>query len=147
MSRDELIAMAKQSAAAHDLPPEIVCAICERESAWDPWAIRYEPTFFSHYVAGQYTNGKIDATEAYARAFSWGLGQLMGQVARELGYAERLAKLCDPQTGLEWLCRELAHKMATNEGNLAVALEAYNGGNNRQYAAEVIAKADAYRQA
>jgi len=42
--------------------------------------------FFTKYVAPLYTNNKISATEAYARGFSWGLMQVMGQVARESGF-------------------------------------------------------------
>jgi len=85
MTREELIALAKQTAAAHHLDPALVCAVCEQESSWNPWALRYEPAFFAKYVAPLLTNGKVSATEAYARAFSWGLMQVMGQVAREHG--------------------------------------------------------------
>lgn len=86
MSRDDFISLARQTAAAHNLPPELVCAICEQESSWNPFAIRYEPAFMSKYVAPLFTNNKIDATEAYARAISWGLMQVMGQAARECGF-------------------------------------------------------------
>jgi len=57
--------------AAHSLDPALVCAVVEQESAWNPWAIRYEPLFFAKYVASLYTNNKVSASEAYARGFSW----------------------------------------------------------------------------
>ena len=82
-TRTDLIALARATAEAHQLDAALVCAICEQESAWNPWAIRYEPAFFAHYVAPQLAAGQISNTEAQARAFSWGLMQVMGQVARE----------------------------------------------------------------
>src|SRR5579864_7225582 len=83
ISRAELIALARATAEAHQLDAALVCAICEQESAWNPWAIRYEPAFFAHYIAPQLDAGKLSITEAQARAISWGLMQVMGQVARE----------------------------------------------------------------
>lgn len=71
------------------------------------------------------------ATEARTRAFSWGLGQVMGQVAREQGFdGEYLAALCDPESGLEHLCR-LFLKMLNRYGNIPDAVSAYNQGNIR----------------
>src|ERR1700735_2808441 len=83
ISNGQLVILAKQTARSHGLDPAVVCAICEQESAWNPWAIRYEPAFFAHYIAPQLGAGQISNTEAQARAFSWGLMQVMGQVARE----------------------------------------------------------------
>src|SRR5579871_6596982 len=101
-----------RTARAHDLDPSLVCAVIEQESAWNPWAMRYEPAFFAKYVASLYTNNKVSASEAYARGFSWGLMQVMGQVARENGFADRfLSGLCDPATGMEFGCRVLRKKL------------------------------------
>ena len=74
----QLLVLARKAAVAQSLDPALVCAVVEQESAWNPWAIRYEPAFFSKYVASLYTNNKIAATEAYSRGFSWGLMQVMG---------------------------------------------------------------------
>jgi len=84
----QLLLLARKTAAAHSLDPALVCAIIEQESSWNPWAMRFEPVFFARYVAALYTNNKISASEAYARGFSWGLMQVMGQVAREFNFAE-----------------------------------------------------------
>jgi len=141
----ELILLAKSKAGEAELCPELVCAIAEQESAWNPWAMRYEPRFFSKYVALLYTNNKISVTEAYARAFSWGLMQVMGQVAREHGYAGELAALCDPATGLEWGCKVFAHKLAVAQGNVHEALLSWNGGGNTAYPGQVLARVENYR--
>ena len=142
----DLVALAHAAAGAHGLWPELVCAVCEQESAWDPWAIRYEPHFFGRYVAPLFTANKINATEAYARGFSWGLMQVMGQVAREQGFAGKsLAELCDPGVALEFGCRVLAAKMAAAEGDVTRALLLWNGGGDANYPAEVLARLPRYR--
>src|SRR5690348_7839194 len=90
-----LIALAQRTAAAHALWPELVCAIVEQESAWNPWALRYEPAFYDRYIATSLAvrraatatgTSRLDAlttpeipddpTESRARAFSWGLMQV-----------------------------------------------------------------------
>ena len=103
--------------------------------------MRYEPGFLSRYIAPLYTAGKLRATEAYTRAMSWGLMQVMGQVAREFGFKEAsLSQLCDPATGIEFGCRILAARLARAKGEVPAALLAWNGGANDNYAAEVLAR-------
>ena len=159
-----LIALAQRTAGAHALWPELVCAIVEQESAWNPWALRYEPAFYDRYIATSLavrraatanrpsrldalTTPEIpdDPTESRARAFSWGLMQVMGQVAREHGFAEAsLAALCDPALGLEVGCRVFAAKIAAAEGNVTRALLLWNGAGNRDYPAAVLSRAARY---
>src|SRR5579859_1672859 len=100
-----LIAATKNIAKSQGLDPALVCAVVEQESGWQPYAIRYEPAFFSKYVAPLYTANKITATEAYARGFSWVLMQVMGQVAREAGYSGPLPQLCDSTVGAMIGCK------------------------------------------
>src|SRR5580704_14963076 len=103
---DQLIALAKQIAASHQLFPAVICGICERESSWNQWAIRYEPEFFHRYI--EPIIGSLSVTEANMRAASWGLMQTIGQSVREIGYSGPLPQLCDPATGIEWGCRLFA---------------------------------------
>src|SRR5262252_6698960 len=118
----QLLVLARKAAASQSLDPALVCAVVEQESGWNPWAMRYEPAFFSKYVAQLYTNNKISATEAYARGFSWGLMQVMGQVAREAGYSEPfLSSLCDPSDALEIGCKVLRKKFDTANAEAARA--------------------------
>jgi soluble lytic murein transglycosylase-like protein len=145
VNKTELIALAKKAAEAAGIFAAIVCAICERESSWNHYALRYETAFFGKYVAPQYAAGKIDITEAQARAFSWGLMQVMGEEAREFGFVGSIAGLCHPETGLAIGCRIFAHKLAVNHGDVAAALQAWNGGGNPNYAREVLALADKYK--
>jgi soluble lytic murein transglycosylase-like protein len=137
----EIIDLARHIAADHALDPSLVCAVIEQESAWNPWAVHYEPGFLSRYVAPLYTAGKLSATEAYTRAMSWGLMQVMGQVAREFGFQETsLSELCDPATGIDFGCRILAVRLARCKGDVPAALLAWNGGANDNYPAEVLAR-------
>ena len=141
----ETIELARSIAAAHGLEPALVCAVIEQESSWNPWAVRYEPGFLSRYVAPLYTAGKLSATEAYTRAMSWELMQVMGQVAREFGFAaDSLPQLCDPATGVELGCRILAKRMARARGDVPAALLAWNGGANPDYPSEVLARTRNY---
>ena len=117
-----------------------------RNRPWNPWALRHEPAFYARYIAPQIARGTlIDDTEARARAFSWGLMQVMGQVAREQGFGgASLAALCDPAKGLDVGCRLLAAKLAAAEGNVTRALALWNGGANPDYANAVLARAAHY---
>ncbi len=135
----DLVTLARRTSQQHNLDPALVCAVIEQESGWNPWAMRYEPAFFTRYVAPLYTNNKVSASEAYARGFSWGLMQVMGQVARENGFdAPFLSALCDPEQGIAVGCRVLARKLAAAGGDVTRGLLAWNGGGNHSYAAEVL---------
>ena len=141
----QLLTLARHAAESRALDPGLVCAVIEQESAWNPWAMRYEPAFFSKYVAPLYTNNKITATEAYARGFSWGLMQVMGQVARESGFdAQFLSALCDPEQALAVGCRVLRKKFDAASGDTTLALLAWNGGANALYPAQVLARRSHY---
>lgn len=143
----QLIAWAKEAAGRHGLDAALVCAVVEQESSWNPWAMRYEPKFFAKYVASLYTNNKVSATEAYARGFSWGLCQVMGQVAREFGFTDHnLSALCDPETGLEFGCKVLAKKLERAGGDEVKGLLLWNGGSNPNYPTEVLARKQSYQK-
>jgi soluble lytic murein transglycosylase-like protein len=136
------IAIARDCAARHALDPALVCALIEQESAWDAHAIRYEPGFRLRYVAPLH----LPPTEEIARSISWGLMQVMGQVAREHEFSGKfLSALCDAPTGVEIGCRVLAAKLADAAGDTARGLQLWNGGANPDYAAQVLARMSAYK--
>jgi soluble lytic murein transglycosylase-like protein len=147
----DLLALAHDAAQAHALWPELICAVIEQESSWDRWAARYEPAFYARYIEPQMARpdaarpAHLSDTEARMRAFSWGLMQVMGQVAREHGFSgDSLAELCDPATGLDVGCRVLASKLAAAEGNTVRALLLWNGGANPDYPDAVLARTHRY---
>lgn len=138
------IALARSTAARHSLDPALVCAVVEQESSWDAHAIRYEPAFRSRYVAPL----GLAPTEEIARSISWGLMQVMGQVAREHGFTGRfLSALCEPSAGLEIGCAVLAAKLTAAAGDVPRALGLWNGGASPDYAAQVLARVANYASA
>jgi soluble lytic murein transglycosylase-like protein len=87
---------------------DLMCAIFTVESAWDPYAVRFEPIFnISRHPAEKYAKklGITAETERTLARCSWGLGQVMGTTARHLGFDGPLPMLCDPYTGATWAVR------------------------------------------
>lgn len=131
----------KAKASSLGIDPSLACAVAEQESAGNPWAIRYEPAFYSRYETSQ----NLTPTEKTARSMSWGLFQLMGESAREIGYKGDLAALCDPQTGIAWGLLLLQKKLALAKNDVTKALLFWNGGSNTAYPGQVIARQAKYK--
>lgn len=129
-----LISLARQVALAHGLDDALICAVCEQESGWNSQATRYEPAFYEHYIVPM----GLEEIEGRGRATSWGLMQVMGEVARELGFTGQFAELLEPQVGLDYGCKCFAQKLAKAQGDRYTALLQYNGGGNLNYAPQVI---------
>lgn len=145
MTKPEMIALAKSIAEKHDLDPALVCAVCHHESdGWNTWASRYEPAFYIRYVDPikvMQTFGPTCSrqTERTLRATSFGLMQVMGQVARERAFSgEYLTELCDPAVGIEYGCRELARRIKLAKGDIRGGLLGYNGGGDPSYPDKVM---------
>ncbi|HXJ17936.1 MAG TPA: lytic transglycosylase domain-containing protein [Candidatus Polarisedimenticolia bacterium] len=137
----DLLVLSRTIATRHNLEPALVCAIVEQESSWDAHAMRYEPAFRARYVAPL----RLPLTEEIARSISWGLMQVMGQVAREHGFCGKyLSALCDSAVGLDIGCAVLAAKCSAASGEVPRALALWNGGANPRYAAEVLARLEKY---
>lgn len=91
--------------------------------------------------------------EWWGQQASWGLMQVMGAVARELGYRGRyLPSLCHIDTNLALGCLKLRQLLTWADGDEEQALAAYNGGRagnlrrpfrNELYAAKVLVKKSA----
>jgi soluble lytic murein transglycosylase-like protein len=138
----EFLALARAAASSRAIDPALVCAIIEQESVWDPHAMRYEPAFRTRYVAPL----GLPTTEEVARSISWGLMQVMGQVAREHGFTGKfLSALCEPAIGIELGCTVLAAKFAGANGDATRALESWNGGANPDYAPQVLGRLARYK--
>lgn len=132
MSKDELINLAVRVALDFELDPALVCAVCAHESdGWQPYAVRYEPAFYTRYIESM---TGLTLTEKVLRAHSFGLMQVMGQVAREQGFDGRyLTELLDPLNAVTQGCKRLKKAMERRSGNVPAALLDYNGGGNANY--------------
>lgn len=121
--------VADRIAADFGLPPGLVRAFCQAESSWRPEATRYEPGFQRRYLSFN----QLSEEENKSRATSWGLMQIMGQTARELGFTGKYEDLLDPETGIFWGCvyiKKRALKYRDTLGWRGV-IAAYNAGTPR----------------
>lgn len=142
-----------RAASKYGLNPHVVLAVCEKESGFDTFAVRYErrwrwfldPRTWARRVR------TTTRTEIVLQSCSWGLMQVMGTVAREEGFSGDFPQLCRPQDGLEYGCRKLS-ELVKKYGVLSDALAAYNTGRRgtaagKAYAADVLTRMDKYASA
>ncbi len=131
-----LISLIQDAAAKHHLPFLLVRAIVKVESGGDAAAMRREEKFFQRYVEDRGYAVILPCTrdtEEHLRGYSFGLMQIMGQTARELGFRETfLGGLLTPEVGLEWGCRYLKSQLDRYHGDLEQAVAAYNLGTARR---------------
>lgn len=134
-------------------PDDIMFAWVAQESGGDRWAMRAEPGFYRRYIVPKLADPNV-RRERWARATSYGLLQIMGQTAREIGFDGRyLTQLCDPTVNLPLACRYLIEdRVPRTDGTWAGALAAYNGGlrgnrrapyRNAAYVDEIVRRARA----
>lgn len=125
----DILAHVQEAALAADLPISLVYGLVCQESSGNPNATRFEPMFFQRYII----KGNFPEAEGKGRATSWGLMQIMGEVAREEGFKGDFHELLEPEVGLYWGCRHLARlkeRYWAKYGWNGV-LAAYNAGSPR----------------
>ena len=132
MDNAELTTLIKSAASRRSLPWELVYAICQVESSLNPSAIRHEPHY--RWLVGD--NETMSPTERQDQMTSWGLMQVMGAVARELGHTGPLSDLLDPPTGLFYGCLHLRRFRAKYDIWPDV-IAAYNAGSPRRVAGPI----------
>lgn len=146
-----IIGQIARSAEAFKLPCELVLAICTTESGLNPWAFRHEPAYrylwdvkasrpavVAPAIAAQRSPvpgfrsiaGESALTEWIGQQSSWGLMQVMGALARELGFRGHFPQLCFPTDGLTYGCRHLVDlkKAHFDTHGWAGVVSAYNCG-------------------
>jgi hypothetical protein len=148
------ILIAQLAADRHSIGRALVCAVCEEESGkrnnpngiedWDNNAVRFESGFEARYIKP--ANPEMPSTEELCLAMSFGLMQIMGQVARERGYQGRfLTGLCDAETGVEFGCRQLRRCIdSITSGDPSAVLLRWNGGSDTAYPSRVLARMAKY---
>jgi soluble lytic murein transglycosylase-like protein len=138
----------------HGLREDIVMAICAVESNYDTYAMRYELHWRYHFNVEYYASiNKITKdTEHQLQSFSYGVMQVMGSVARELGFQGPLVKVCVPDIGIDLGCKKLKQQLVRYDGEYDKAISAYNQGTayrelngdfrNQNYVNKVMEKVD-----
>lgn len=140
-----------QAAQTHKLDPKLIAAIILQESRGDRCAWRYEDGFYRHYIqpatlyelGGHLPPSRLlnQAGELRARAYSWGLMQIMGQTARENGFSsDYWEDLWKPEINIPLGCRVFARKLRAAGNDTRKALLLWNGGGNPKYDDEVLAR-------
>lgn len=120
----------KAQAARIRVDPNMICALIWQESGGDPFAVRFEEKTKLSFKASEYAKQqKITLiTETTLQNCSWGIMQIMGFTARELGYDGPLIKLCEPLIGLYFGCNVILSKMKRYK-MMDDVIAAYNAGS------------------
>lgn len=113
----------------------LVDAIIHVESSWNPWAVRYERQYAYLLKPDQFAkSSRITVeTEAVLQRCSFGLCQIMGGTARDLGYTGMLTCLLDPEVNILYGVHLFA-RIAGDYVNKDDQIAAYNAGSVRRKA-------------
>lgn len=122
--------MIKEFGAKHSIDPILISAIIYQESSFNTDAVRFEPKLKMASYPYSYA-GKLQITmetELNFQHCSWGLMQVLGVKARELGFDAPLHLLCNPYNGIEFGCRVL-DKLFKRYDKIDMIIAAYNAGS------------------
>ena len=150
MEHTKYFELIKSTAHLYQLDPLLLEAVVVKESSGNPWAWNPEPQYRylwdvrlrrpfrtltpeeikSEIPPKDFPTLAGDRDQEYwGQQASWGLMQLMGAVARELGFkGGYLPEICDPGINLRLGAQHLSSRLRWAQGNVPAALAAYNGG-------------------
>lgn len=135
MNMDEILTLVDEIARSYSVgPPSIVKAIIQQESNFNPHVLRYEPEYKYLYSSSTYAHelGITVETEIITQKISWGLGQIMGGLARELGFRDHMNVLLIPEVNIKYIfenIKRIGHQAVTPTEVFAC----YNGGMGSLY--------------
>lgn len=131
VDRDQISTIAHFEALRRNIPYSLVMSIISVESAFDTYAVRYEPkwSWFSRPGYWSFKDAITDETERVLQKMSFGLMQIMGAVARELGHDGSLLELVNPQVNIALGTLKLSQLL--EKYSLHSAIAAYNAGSPR----------------
>lgn len=118
-------ALIKEVATTHNLLPNAVEAVVIQESSGNTHAYRFEPQFWSRYLAKKEEWKRQVPSRVSA---SYGLMQIMYPTAVEVGFHGQPEELFIPLIGLTWGCVKLTSLLHWANGDYNSAFAAYNGG-------------------
>lgn len=117
-------------ATENNVPANLLAAIVQVESGGDSLACRFEKDYKYLFEAKKNAqeNRITETTEMILQMTSWGLTQIMGAVARELGLKGSILTLLEPETNLLY-CSRLMKKLAGRYSERSDIIAAYNAGS------------------
>jgi soluble lytic murein transglycosylase-like protein len=131
----------ESTAMQYHLPASLLAGVIQEESRFEPWATRAEPRYLRNRKVRRFavrwskSHGGLPNTytEQSDRSRSYGLMQVMGETAREQGFAAPyLAALYLPRNAIEHGAMLLKHLMARYRNDTLSAISAYNQGSARR---------------
>lgn len=128
-TKERLAIQVTHYAELYDLDPSWLKAIISQESNWNPWAVRFEPGYqwlYEIVKSAKKAQVSLD-TESATQKMSWGLGQVMGALAREQGLIGPIPSLLTPEVNLEHMCIRLKY-LKSLSSNKDDVFAMYNGG-------------------
>lgn len=122
-----------KAAEKHNLDADLLLAIAHVESGTNAWKVRFEPGWKYLLTPRDYASRLLISveTETVCQSMSWGPLQIMGTVARELGFQDDLTQLVNPEIAVELSCRKLT-KLFQKYGNQADVVASWNAGSPRR---------------
>jgi soluble lytic murein transglycosylase-like protein len=112
----------------YHVDPNWIKAIISKESEWNCFAVRYETECNILYQPAKFSSSQISLnTEVNTQKTSWGLGQVMGSLAREQGLTGFMAQLIIPEINLKHIAMRLAD-LKKRSSDPAYLFAGYNGG-------------------
>ena len=112
------------------LEHHLMFAFAFHESNFEAAITRYEPGWKYFYKTKDFAEVLLttEDTEKVHQATSWGLMQIMGTVARELGYEGHLPALIDPLLNLTYGVKKI-RLLRKKYSDINDIISAYNSGN------------------
>lgn len=129
MISDEISAVIWECSKTFSLDEKLIKAVVLAESEGQPFKNRHEKnwTYFKDVDIWAQKRCVTEITERMNQMSSWGLMQVMGSVARELGFDRDLPELCIPQVGVYFGSMKL-RKLSDKYHNPYDMIASYNAG-------------------
>ena len=131
----------ERAAKAHNVPAPLIAAVIQEESRFDQWATRAEPLYYKNRKVRRaamrwiraHPGGPNQFTELADRSRSYGLMQIMGETAREQGFASPfLAALYIPDNAIAHGATLIKRLLARYKNDTLSAISAYNQGSAKK---------------
>ena len=143
----------ESAARLYSLPPSLIAAVIQEESRFEQFATRHEPGYMRSRsmrraaLAWSRTHALPNtATELADRSRSFGLMQVMGETAREQGFAARyLAEMYLPHNSIDHGAKLLRSLLDRYHHDTLAAISAYNQGSTRLKAGALVNARYVYR--
>jgi hypothetical protein len=117
-------------ADSETVPAVIIAALVQTESSGNRFAIKFEPGYKYLFKTKENAqdNRITEATESVMQMTSFGLTQIMGAVARELGLRGTIFQLLEPEVNLTY-CAKLLKRLAKKYTQRDDLIASYNAGS------------------